>query len=101
MSEFADSFHIWLPGTLLMLALMLFSAFFSASETAFFFLSREQIRRFSSGNSRQRMVSALMADPDRLLTAVLFWNLVINLAYFSVGIVVMHKLNDGGYTLVA
>ncbi len=101
MSEFADSFHIWLPGTLLMLAMMLCSAFFSASETAFFFLSRDQIRRFSAGNSRQRMVAALMADPDRLLTAVLFWNLLINLAYFSIGIVVMQKLNHGGYALVA
>ncbi len=101
MSEFADSFHIWFPGTLLMLVMMLCSAFFSASETAFFFLSREQIRRFSSGNSRQRMVSSLMADPDRLLTAVLFWNLLINLAYFTIGIVVMHKLNNGGYVFVA
>lgn len=101
MSEFGESVHIWLPGTILMLALVLCSAFFSASETAFFFLSREQIRRFGAGNSRQRMVASLMADPDRLLTAVLFWNLLINLAYFTVGIVVMQKLTSGNYRLVA
>ncbi|MDG2129835.1 MAG: CNNM domain-containing protein [Fuerstiella sp.] len=101
MSDLADSLHIWLPGTFLMLLLMMCSAFFSASETAFFFLSREQIRRFTIGNRRQRMVAALMADPDRLLTAVLFWNLLINLAYFSVGIVVMQKLSTGGFTFVA
>lgn len=84
-----------------MLVLILCSAFFSSSETAFFFLSRDQVRRFSQGNSRQRMVSALMTDPDRLLTAVLFWNLLINLAYFSVGIIVMQKLSSQGFQLVA
>ena len=26
------------------------------------------------GNHRQRLAAALLADPDRLLTAVLFWN---------------------------
>ena len=71
MSEFAESVSIWLPGAVLMLGLVICSAFFSASETAFFFLSRDQIRRFGRGNSRERMVAALMADPDRLLTAVL------------------------------
>lgn len=101
MSEFTDSLHIWLPGTVLMLVLISCSAFFSASETAFFFLSRDQIRRFSGGNSRQKMVSTLMVDPDRLLTAVLFWNLLINLGYFTVGIIVMQKLSSGGFTFVA
>ena len=84
-----------------MLTLVFCSAFFSSSETAFFFLSRDQIRRFSQGNSRQRMVSSLLADPDRLLTAVLFWNLLINLAYFAVGIVIMHRPNDEGYPAAA
>lgn len=85
----------------MMLAMVVCSAFFSASETAFFFLTRDQIRAFSSGNRRQKMVAALMANPDRLLTAVLFWNLLINLAYFSVGVVVMQKLNYEGYNIVA
>lgn len=101
MSELADSLHIWLPGAILMLVLILCSAFFSASETAFFFLSRDQVRRFSRGSAQQRMVASLMADPDRLLTAVLFWNLLINLAYFSVGIVVMQHLTGSGFRFVA
>lgn len=84
-----------------MLGLVSFSAFFSASETAFFFLSRDEIRRFGAGNRRQRTVANLMKDPDRLLTAVLFWNLLINLGYFSVGIVLMQSLTAAGFTLVA
>ncbi|MEZ6126467.1 MAG: hemolysin family protein [Planctomycetaceae bacterium] len=101
MSEFAESVHIWLPGLAFMLVLMCCSAFFSASETAFFFLSRDQIRRFSSGNGRERMIASLMNDPDRLLTAVLFWNLLINLAYFAIGIVVMNRLSAGHFHIVA
>lgn len=101
MSNFVESVHIWLPGAMLMLGLVLCSAFFSASETAFFFLSREQIRRFGAGNGREKMVATLMADPDRLLTAVLFWNLVINLGYFTVGIVVMNRLTSDNFGSVA
>jgi len=101
MFEFVESASIWLPGVGVMSALILCSAFFSSSETAFFFLSRERIRRFSAGNSRQRLIAALMENPDRLLTGVLFWNLLINLTYFAVGLVVIGRLTDRGYPGVA
>lgn len=84
-----------------MLALVLMSGFCSASETALFFLSRDEIRDFSKGTGRQRMAASLMSHPDRVLTAILFWNLLVNLAYFSLGLVVMHKLSHGGFTRVA
>jgi CBS domain containing-hemolysin-like protein len=101
MSEFVQSITIWLPGIAVMTTLVLFSGFFSCSETALFFLSRDQIRAFSKGNSGQKLVATLMADPDRLLTAILFWNLLINLAYFTVSFVVMHRLSNGGFNRVA
>ena len=101
MTELSNSAALWLPGAGTMSVLILCSAFFSSSETAFFFLSRDQVRRFSSGNSRQRLVAALMENPDRLLTGILFWNLLINLAYFSVGLVVMGRLTDRGFAGVA
>ena len=40
------------------------------------------------------VVAALAADADRLLTAVLFWNLLINLSYFAVAGVIAKKLAD-------
>ncbi len=101
MSDFAESISLWLPGVIAMAALILLSGFFSASETAFFFLSRDEIRSFGKGSGRERMVAALMANPDRLLTAILFWNLLINLAYFSVGLVTMHKLSHNDFNRVA
>jgi putative hemolysin len=101
MTDFVVSAAIWVPGVIVMVTLILFSGFFSASETALFFLSRDEIRSFAKGTPNQRMVASLMASPDRVLTAILFWNLLINLACFSVGLVTMHKLSHGGFTRVA
>ena len=59
--------------------LILCSAFFSSSEAALFYLNRHQRRRLASGNRAQRTCARLLDEPDRLLSAVLFWNLVANL----------------------
>jgi putative hemolysin len=67
-----------------MAALLLGSAFFSASEAALFSLGGPARARLAVGNRAQRIAARLLADPDRLLTAVLFWNLVVNLAYFTI-----------------
>lgn len=101
MSEFLQSPHLWGPGLLAMLGLALGSAFFSGSETALFYLSHDELRGFRSGNRRERMAAALLADADRLLTAVLFWNLVINLTYFAVSVVVAHRLIRAGQPTAA
>jgi hypothetical protein len=93
MTEFSELAPLWWPGMLAMGCLILASGFFSASETAFFYLTRDQIRNFGSGKPRQQMVAALLSDPDRLLTAVLFWNLVINLSYFAISVVIAHRLS--------
>ena len=71
------------PWLVAMGALLLASAFFSASEAALFFLSPSDLRRLAGGNRAQRTAADLLDDPDRLLTAVLFWNLVVNLTYFA------------------
>lgn len=101
MSYLVESASIWLPWLFAMSLLVLGSAFFSSSETAFFFLSRDQISRFSTGSGRQKIVAGLMDNPDRLLTGVLFWNLAINLTYFAVGIVLISRLTQAGYPAVA
>ena len=46
-------------------------------------------------------MAALAADADRLLTAVLFWNLLINLSYFAVAGVIARRLADQGMTAAA
>ncbi|HUG91311.1 MAG TPA: CNNM domain-containing protein, partial [Planctomycetaceae bacterium] len=92
MSEFLDSAPLWMPGTFAMLALTVVSGFFSGSETALFYLSQDELRAFRIGPPRQRTIAALLGDPDRLLTAILFWNLLVNMTYFAVSVVVAQRL---------
>jgi putative hemolysin len=87
---------------LLAMGLLLFcSAFFSSSEAALFYLNRQERRRLASGNRAQRMAAALLAEPDRLLTAVLFWNLLINITYFTIVSLISIALERQGRTTEA
>jgi putative hemolysin len=98
MSVLFEAAHLWLPG---MLGLILASGFFSGSETALFFLSHDELRVLRTGGVREKKVVQLLSDPDRLLTAVLFWNLAINLTYFAVSVVVAQRLAAAGENVAA
>lgn len=84
-----------------MMLLILASGFFSGSETALFYLSREEIRQLEGGKSGARLAARLLRNPDRLLTVVLFWNLVINLTYFATSLVTTKKLIEAGAPSIA
>ncbi len=85
-----------LPGLLTMLALLLCSAFFSASKAAMFSLRRAQRRELGKGGYAAQAVARLLDDPDRLLTAVLFWNLLVNLSIFTIGSIIGLEMNRAG-----
>jgi len=57
MTELWQSSTIWLPGVLTMSLLSLASGFFSGSETAMFYLSRDELRAMQVGRPRQRLVA--------------------------------------------
>ncbi len=85
-----------------MLCLLIGSGFFSASETALFFLSTEEIQTFQQNDRpSERIIVGLLKEPDRLLTAVLFWNLLINLTFFACGVVISGKLVASGNSAAA
>lgn len=94
MNELFVTFPIWIFGALVMSVLILASGFFSGSETALFYLSREELRRLQAGGAGAKLAAKLMRNPDRLLTVVLFWNLMINLSYFAVSLVTAKRLVD-------
>ncbi|MCA9039482.1 MAG: DUF21 domain-containing protein [Planctomycetaceae bacterium] len=94
MTEFIESAELWYSGLIAMIILILASGFFSGSETSFFYLSHDEIRTLRVGKPRERLVAVLLSNPDRLLTAILFWNLVINLLYFAVSIVITQRLTS-------
>jgi putative hemolysin len=70
----------YLPGLLI---LLLLSGFFSGSEAAFFSLTLSQRRGLDKGQRTARIAHLLLGRSERLLMAILFWNLAVNLSYFS------------------
>jgi len=101
MNSLLESAGNWLPGALLMAILIALSAFYSACETALFYLSRDELRRMQSGRPAERLAASLLRDPERLLSVVLFWNLFINLAYFAVSLVAARRLISAGQPTAA
>ncbi len=64
------------------------SAFFSACEAALFSLRGSERRSLETGSRGDRVAAKLLRNPDRLLSSVLFWNLVVNIVYFAIATVV-------------
>ena len=48
------------------------------------------------GSAAQRLAADLLKTPRRLLTAILFWNLLINITYFAVASIISIRLRDAG-----
>ena len=79
---------------LLMILLLCCSAFFSGSETAFFHLSRKTIRQFSCSELRlEQLVSKIVKDPNRFLTALLFGNMAVNILFFSISSTLIFRVS--------
>lgn len=75
-----------------MAVLVAASAFFSGSEAALFSLSRSDRTDMAGGSAADRRAAGLLTRPERLLTAILFWNLVVNLTYYALAEVVAMRL---------
>ncbi|MCA9303106.1 MAG: HlyC/CorC family transporter [Phycisphaerales bacterium] len=74
-----------LPFLIVLAVLLVCSAFASASETAFFGLSRaDRVKLGRSHPHIARIVDRLLASPRALLTQVLLVNMVANIGYFVV-----------------
>lgn len=82
------------PAFLTMGVLAFASAFFSCSEAALFSLQPEDRRILKTGSRPQRMAVGLLDQPEQLLMAILFWNLIINITYFTIASIVSIKLQQ-------
>ena len=56
-----------------------FSAFFSASETAIFSLSKLRLRRLKERFSQARNTDILLKKPTHTLSAIVFGNMLVNI----------------------
>lgn len=71
-----------------MLVCVLFSAFFSATETAFSTFNRTRVKTMAEdGNKRAKLVIKLAGDYDRLISTILIGNNIVNIATASLGTV--------------
>ena len=82
------------PWLIAMGVLVCCSAFFSASEAALFCLRPSDRRELADGNASERAAGKLLSKADRLLAAILFWNLVINIVYFAISSVVSIRIDE-------
>lgn len=73
------------------------SGFFSCSEAALFSLKPDDRRALKTGSATQRLALELLDRPDRLLTAILFWNLIVNIVFFALASVIGIKLEREGH----
>ena len=81
-----------------MLLLLCGSAFFSGAETAFFSLTRRQIKQLHESDHRlQKLTARLMGTPGQLLNCLLFGNMTVNVLFYAVSSVltIQHKGTSG------
>ena len=85
--------------------LLLLSAFFSASETAFFSLSGPVLKKMREGRSLAERTAYIVATkPRRLLFAVLFCNMVVNILFFAAAYATgrtLSRTHGAGYAVAA
>ena len=82
---------LWL---LAMGVLIMFSALFSGSEAAMFSLTQRSRKSLARGGVGGRVAARMLQDPEHLLSAVLFWNLLINMTYFAIAAIVGARLEN-------
>ena len=86
---------------LIMVLLVFFSAFFSASETAFSALNRTRLKSMADkGNKRGEATLALSERYDDLLSTLLVGNNIVNIALASIGTVFfVAMMGDNGVSV--
>jgi len=82
-------------GLILMLLLLAGSGFFSGVETAFFNLSRRQIKLLGESRHKLQILAAkLLTKPTKLLNCLLLGNMTVNVLFFAVASVVTVRVRQ-------
>ncbi len=79
-----------------MVILIAFSAYFSATETAFSSLSKTRIKTLADkGNKKAALVNSLSEQYDKLISTILIGNNIVNIASASLGTIMFVALLGG------
>lgn len=85
----------------LFVILVALSAFFSGSETAIFSLSRLRLRRITQKYPKGKVVKNLLHRPTRVLSAIVFGNLLVNIGLASLAATISIRIWGGKGLIVA
>jgi len=90
-----------LPQIIIMVILVLMSAYFSATETAFSSLNKTRLKALSEkGNKKADLALSLSEQYDKLISTILIGNNIVNIALASLGTVLFVKYyGDMGATI--
>ena len=79
-----------------MAVLLLFSAYFSATETAFSSLSKTRLKVMSEESKKAALAYKISENYDKLISTVLIGNNIVNIALASLGTVLfVHLIGEG------
>ncbi len=96
-----STYSVLVPSLLAVVILLLFSAFFSSSESAIFSLPAEWIQTTSKDSTRDsRTLHQLRANPHRLLVTLLVGNNLVNIAITSIITLLVARFVSPGFTVV-
>ncbi len=89
------------PLPIIMVALVLMSAYFSATETAFSSLNKTRVKTLAEkGSKRARLTLSLSEQYVKLISTILIGNNIVNIALASIGTVYFISLfGDNGATI--
>ncbi len=86
----------------MMIVLLALSSAFSGTETALFRLTKHQLDKMRKSTDRiDNIVASLLFVQGKLLTVLLFGNLLINVSYFSLSGMISISLARAGYPILA
>jgi putative hemolysin len=76
-----------------LLILLLLSAFFSGSETAFFSLNQLELKKLKEDNDTiSQRITDLLSKPERILITILLGNNLVNIAIATIAAMMTHKI---------
>ncbi len=79
--------------SVILAVLLILSAFFSGSETAFFSLTRLELKNLADENDAlSQRITSMREKPERLLIAILLGNNLVNIAIASIAAMMTHAL---------
>ncbi len=87
----------FIPQIIIMIVLVIMSAYFSATETAFSSANKTRLKTMSEeGNKKAKLVLKLSDDYDKLISGILIGNNIVNIALSSIATVFFIELLKDG-----